>query len=256
MSFENLFELLENFSDEKKCIEFFTQLRFQNGVFCAHCGSVRKIHHFSDGKRHKCADCRQQFTIRIGTIFEDSRISLRKWFVALYLTSSHKKGISSYQLAKDIKVTQKTAWFILQRIQFMSQTNSFNKPLNGEVQRYENLRGKEINEAKKILAFEATKIAHGEKLANDALHSAMDIYEKSQVNTNMEEFFITNLNIVDVLVDICFAKSKAEAKKLINQNAVKIDKCLCSNIQHNVNDGSIIQVGKKRIVRLKIRLKN
>lgn len=146
MSFGSLFELLEKFSDEKKCIEFFTQIRFKNGAFCPHCGSVRKIHHFSDGKRHKCADCREQFTIRIGTIFEDSRIPLKKWFVAFYLVSSHKKGVSSYQLAKDIKVTQKTAWFMLQRIQFASQTKSFNKPLNGSVELDETyVGGKEKN---------------------------------------------------------------------------------------------------------------
>jgi transposase-like protein len=146
MSFKSLFEMLENFSDEKKCIEHFTRLRFRNGAFCPHCDSKRKVHHFLDGKRHKCADCRQQFTIRIGTIFEDSRIPLKKWFVALYLVSGHKKGISSYQLAKDIKVTQKTAWFMLQRIQFASQTNSFNKLLNGNIEVDETyVGGKERN---------------------------------------------------------------------------------------------------------------
>ncbi len=130
MSFGSLSELLEKFSDEKKCIEFFTQIRFKSGIFCPHCGS-RKKKHFSDGKKYKCADCRQQFTIRIGTIFEDSRISLKKWFVAFYLVSSYKKGVSSYQLAKEIKVPKKTARFMLQRIQFASQTKSFNKPLDG-----------------------------------------------------------------------------------------------------------------------------
>ena len=146
MSFRSLFELLEKFSNEKKCIEFFTQIRFKNGAFCPHCESARKIHHFSDGKRHKCADCRQQFTIRIGTMFEDSRISLKKWFIAFYLMGSHKKGISSYQLARDIKITQKTAWFMLQRIQFASQTRSFNKPLDGNIELDETyVGGKEKN---------------------------------------------------------------------------------------------------------------
>jgi len=146
MSFESLFDLLEKFSDEKKCIEYFTSLRFKNGSFCPHCGSKRKIHHFEDGKRHKCADCRKQFTIRIGTIFEDSRIPLKKWFVAFYLVSGHKKGISSYQLARDIKITQKSAWFMLQRIQFASKTSSFNKPLDGNIELDETyVGGKEKN---------------------------------------------------------------------------------------------------------------
>lgn len=146
MSFNSLYELTETFPDEQSCIDYFTTIRFKKGAYCPHCGSMRKIHHFADGKRHKCADCRKQFTIRIGTIFEDSKIPLRKWFVAFYLVSSHKKGISSYQLAKDISITQKSAWFVLQRIRYASQTNSFNKPLDGIIEVDETyVGGKEKN---------------------------------------------------------------------------------------------------------------
>lgn len=129
MSFKNLFKLEEKFLDEEGCVKYFTDIRFRKGSFCPHCCSSRKIHHFSDDKRHKCADCRRQFTIKIGTIFEDSRIPLNKWFVAIYSITNHTKGISSYQLAKDIKVTQKTAWFMLQKIKSATKSRSFRQSI-------------------------------------------------------------------------------------------------------------------------------
>jgi len=64
----------------------------------------------------ECYGCRKQFGIRVGTIFHDSKISLHKWFVAIFICTAHKRGISSHQLARDLKVTQKTAWFLLHRI--------------------------------------------------------------------------------------------------------------------------------------------
>jgi transposase-like protein len=116
-SFSNLTELVMYFDTDAKCLEFLEQQRWGNEVFCPHCGNS-KTYRFSDGKRFKCASCREQFTAKVGTIFEDSKISLKKWYIAIYLVISNKKGISSHHLAKEIKVTQKTAWFMLQRIRF------------------------------------------------------------------------------------------------------------------------------------------
>jgi transposase-like protein len=87
-----------------------------------------------EGKLYKCADCRKQFTIKVGTIFEDSAIPLQKWFFAIFLMTAHKKGISSCQLARDLSITQKTAWFMLHRIRYMLKSKSFNKPLKGIVE--------------------------------------------------------------------------------------------------------------------------
>lgn len=91
---------------------------------CPHCShSTCYIHNGID--RYTCQKCAKQFSIRTGTIFEDSRLPLIKWFVAIYLATSLKKGISSIQLAKYIEVTQKTAWFMLQRIrEVMSGDNN------------------------------------------------------------------------------------------------------------------------------------
>jgi transposase-like protein len=82
----------------------------------------------------KCADCRRPFSVRVGTIFEDSPLPLQKWFMALWIISSHKKGISSVQLGKDIGVTQKTAWFMLHRIRYAMRTPEFSKPMKGTVE--------------------------------------------------------------------------------------------------------------------------
>ena len=114
--FDSLFSMMQVFSDEQKCVDHFRAVRWSNGVVCPHCGSV-EVYNLKDGT-HKCKEkeCAKKFSVRFGTIFDDSKIALQKWFMAIYLATSHKKGISSCQLARDIKVTQKAAWFMLHRI--------------------------------------------------------------------------------------------------------------------------------------------
>lgn len=137
--FDSLFDLMEAFPTEQHAIDHFRVVRWGENnerAHCPHCGST-KISHFSNGRTHKCHEkaCpKQKFSIKVGTIFEDSKIPLRKWFIAIWLLTSHKKGIASTQLAKDIKVTQKTAWFMLHRLRHAAQTTSFIEPLDGDVE--------------------------------------------------------------------------------------------------------------------------
>lgn len=143
--FDSLFELLAAFPDEQSCIDHVRQFRWADGEFCPHCGGMR-IYHFSDRKNFKCGDCRQRFSIKVGTIFEDSKLPLRKWFVAAWMISNHPKGIASTTLAKDLKITQKTAWFVLHRIRHAARTKSFNAPLKGKIEVDETyIGGKAIN---------------------------------------------------------------------------------------------------------------
>lgn len=121
-TFKNLVDFLSHFKDEETCIKHFEQVRFHKGEFCPHCGH-KEIYRFSDGKRYRCRKCRQDFTIKTKTIFGESKIPLQKWFVAIYLLSTHKKGISSIQLAKHVGVTQKTAWFMDHRIRQAMKQN-------------------------------------------------------------------------------------------------------------------------------------
>lgn len=132
--FNSLLDIVKHFPDEKSCREHLEQMRWENKIVCPHCGGDRKIYRINDGKLFKCADCLKQFTVRVGTIFEDSALPLQKWFMAVYLVMAHKKGISSVQLGKDIEVTQKTAWFVLHRIRYAVRTKSFDKPLNGIIE--------------------------------------------------------------------------------------------------------------------------
>jgi len=132
----SLFDLFEAFPTEQHAIDHLRAIRWGENderAYCPHCGSTR-IMHFKDGKNHKCHDCRKRFSIKVGTIFHDSKIQLRKWFAAIWMVTSHKKGIASTQLAKDINVTQKTAWFMLHRLRHAAETKSFNGPLDGDVE--------------------------------------------------------------------------------------------------------------------------
>ena len=143
--FASLHAMLVAFPDEQSCIDHLRSIRLRDGAFCPHCGSLR-VYHFSDNRMHKCGDCRQRFSIKVGTIFEDSKIGLQKWFMAIYLITSHKKGIASTQLARDIAVTQKTAWFMTHRLRHATEIKSFNAPPKGQVEADETfVGGKEKN---------------------------------------------------------------------------------------------------------------
>ena len=116
--FNSIISLTSYFTTENKCKQAIIESRWSNGdVVCPYCGEhhcvIRK-----DG-RFRCKHCRKNFSCLVGTIFENTKLPLIKWFVAMYLISSHKKGISSYQLARDIDVTQSTAWYMLQKIRLL-----------------------------------------------------------------------------------------------------------------------------------------
>ena len=146
--FDSFFELVEFFSTEEKCVQYLATLRWNGVVECPYCSHDHCYLLTGKNKRFKCAKCRKQFSVRVGTIFEDSKISLRKWFFATYLFTAHKKGVSSHQLARDLKVTQKTAWFMLQRIR-EAFTHDEAENMNGQVEVDETyVGGKEINKHK------------------------------------------------------------------------------------------------------------
>jgi hypothetical protein len=123
----SLDELYAVFPTDQDAINHFRQVRWPNGAICFDCGSV-KVYTLA-GEWHKCADCKKKFSVRHDTIFFDSKLSLRKWFAAIFLITSHKKGIASAQLARDLDITQKSAWHVLHRIREATQHHAFRKPL-------------------------------------------------------------------------------------------------------------------------------
>ena len=118
--FSNLTEMLAALPDDAACRTYLEQKVWVNGTpTCPHCGSQESYTLKTKGVfkgMYKCANCRERYTVTINTMFEGSHISLRKWFIAIYIFSLHKKGISSHQLASDLGITQKSAWFMLSRI--------------------------------------------------------------------------------------------------------------------------------------------
>lgn len=120
IDFKNIIEVTEYFSSHDNCINYLYDLRFKDGLYCPHCGAV-KVYKFKDGRTYKCGEkeCNKKFNVFSKTIFENTKIPLQKWYIAIYILSAHKKGISSLQLARDLGVTQKTAWFINHRVRAM-----------------------------------------------------------------------------------------------------------------------------------------
>jgi len=141
MKFKNLIEVSNYFADSKKATEYLVRLRWSGNVVCIHCTHDKVYELKGANPRFKCAKCRKQFSAIKGTIFENSPISLQKWFTAVYLITSHKKGISSHQLAKDLSISQKSGWFVLQRIRFALQSGSFNHSPDGIIQADETFVG-------------------------------------------------------------------------------------------------------------------
>lgn len=113
--FNSLVSVATYFADNKRCKRVLAESRWgKKNAVCPICGeqhcTLRK-----DG-RYRCNKCKHNFSVTVGTIFENTKIKLSKWFMAMYLISSHKKGISSHQLGRDLKVTQNTAWYMLMKI--------------------------------------------------------------------------------------------------------------------------------------------
>jgi transposase-like protein len=118
------------FSNEDEARELLEAMRWKDGVICPHCEAdkVYKLQGAATRKGvYKCAKCRKQFTVTVGTIFEDSRIPLNKWLMAIYLMCSSKKGISANQLSSMLSITYKSAWFMCHRIRYAMNTGIFTK---------------------------------------------------------------------------------------------------------------------------------
>jgi transposase-like protein len=120
LEFKSLKDLLTKLSDEKVAREYVEDMRWGGNPVCPHCGAF-KPYKLKDGKTYRCKDktCKRDFTVLVGSIFENSKIPLSTWMAALYLLTGHKKGISSLQLGRDLGVTQKTAWFMTHRIRLI-----------------------------------------------------------------------------------------------------------------------------------------
>ena len=121
----NFLEFNKKFPTELACIDHFIQIRYSNKVQCRHCKSGKVFHRQDAPKQFQCGECKNSFSIFKETIFEKSDTDLRKWMYAIHLFLNSKKGISGYQLQREIGVTYKTAWRMLRQIR-LAMGNPYN----------------------------------------------------------------------------------------------------------------------------------
>ena len=141
---QTLMEAIRYFSDADTCIQFMIPLRWPNGITCPRCGSAEHSY-LSTRRVWKCKGCKKQFSIKVGTVMEDSPLGLDKWLAAIWMIANDKNGISSYEIHRGLGITQKSAWFLLHRVRLAMQTGTFQK-LSGTVEADETfVGGKAIN---------------------------------------------------------------------------------------------------------------
>ena len=129
---DTLLGAITYFADVDVATAFVASLRWPDGVRCPHCDSV-DCSYVASRRIWQCKNCRKQFSVKVGSIFEDSPIPLSKWLPAMWMLVNCKNGVSSYEIARDIGITQKSAWFMLHRLRLAIHSKSFNK-MGGHVE--------------------------------------------------------------------------------------------------------------------------
>ena len=170
--FKTLPQLFDFFKDEETCLTYWENIRWGNtGITCPHCeaGNPYKT---SRGYKCKNVECQKKFTAIVGTIFENTKLPLRTWFGAIYLCASHKKGVSSCQIARDLGIHQSSAWFLLHRIRETMKEINVTKLggdgviveadstfVGGKVKNMHNSKRKAIKENRKLYLDNKTSMA-------------------------------------------------------------------------------------------------
>lgn len=161
---QSLIEAIVYFSDLDVATKFVADLRWPEGPVCPRCGCM-EYSYLTTRRLWKCKACKKQYSVKVGTIFEDSALGLNKWLPAVWLIANSKNGISSHELGRALKVTQKSAWFMLHRIRLAMKTGSLLK-LEGEVEADETyVGGKSINMHASARKRKGIMQGHGAKTA-------------------------------------------------------------------------------------------
>ena len=168
---KSLQEAILYFSNPDNCIDYLAVRRWPKGVICPTCAS-EKVKFNPNRRLWQCSSHhpKRQFSVKVGTIFEDSPIGLDKWLTATWMLTNCKNGVSSYEIARDLKVTQKSAWFMLHRIRLAMQDETFGSKLGGnggEVEADETFIGGKARNMQKDV--KARRIAGQGQAAKDKL---------------------------------------------------------------------------------------
>jgi transposase-like protein len=131
---KTLLEAIRYFADLDVATEYVAKLRWPDGPAYPACGLVDEKHYYLKSRRlWKCRSCKKQFSVKVGTNFEDSSVGLDKWLAAIWMLANCRNGVSSYEIHRSIGVTQKTAWFMMHRIRAAMHSGTFEK-LSGQVE--------------------------------------------------------------------------------------------------------------------------
>jgi len=153
--FKNLKEMMAAYSDESVCRAYMEEMRWGGNITCPFC-AMNNPYKLKNGKSYRCRDkeCKKDFTVTVGTIFENSKVKLSVWMASIYLVTAHKKGISSLQLSRNLGITQKTAWFVLHRIRLLMGESDPDVAMDNVVEidetyvggKFENMNRKKLHE--------------------------------------------------------------------------------------------------------------
>jgi transposase-like protein len=179
---KTLQEAIRYFSDNLLCVEFVASLRWPDGIaVCPNCGK-NESSFLKTRNIWKCKGCKKQFSVKVGTIFEDSPLGLDKWLTAIWMIANCKNGISSYELHRAVGITQKSAWFVLHRIRTAMQIGSIEK-LYGEVEVDEVYLG---GDSKNMHASKRARTVHGRGSAHKTAVLGM-VERKGRVRAKVVE---------------------------------------------------------------------
>jgi len=163
-----LLEAIRYFADPDVCVEYVAKMRWPDGPVCPRCESTEHSY-ISTRRVWKCKSCKRQYSVKVGSIFEDSAIPLDKWLAAIWMIANSKNGVSSHELGRSLGVTQKSAWFMLHRIRLAMQTGTFNS-WDGEVEVDETfIGGKARNMHKSVRRQKITGTGYVDKTAVSGL---------------------------------------------------------------------------------------
>lgn len=218
-----LLEAVRYFQDSARCIEFFAAVRWPEGVICPTCGNTT-VSYLAKHSRWQCSKKhpKRQFSVKVGTIFEDSPIPLEKWLPAVWLLVNCKNGISSYEVARALDVTQKTAWFMLHRIRLAMQQGSFDK-MSGQIEADETFIGglaRNMHKDKKVKKITGT--------GGSGKAVVMGLLERHGIDKSQK--------IIDTLANDKKDKKTSRVRAKVIQNTDK--ETLHSEVKSNVTPGS------------------
>jgi transposase-like protein len=247
---ETLQEAIRYFSDLDACHQFAVSIRWPEGVVCPRCGATDSASFVKTRRIFNCLACKKQYSVKVGTIFEDSPLGLDKWFMAMWMLVNCKNGVSSYELSRDLGVTQKSAWFMLGRLRLAIQNGSIEKAkLSGELEADETfVGGKAKNMHNDVRRKKITgRGASGKAIVAGVLQRG-ETYIDEQTG---EELKTTSQVVVGVIPDTSeksignLVTSNAEEGSALNTDAHPAYRALSAKYGHEFVDHAIKYVEGK-----------